>query len=437
MNNQDNNNINILHHALEYALKKGCSDARLVLVTGEENELEWRDNAVDRLHHSSGCQLTISLYVDGRFSTINTNRLERNEVENFIDKGIINTRFLEPDPYRILPANELLYKGEMSNMGLYDENYNNIDINQKLALAKQISEEINDNRIITASSMVDDNKSHKYIVTSSGFEGYSARSTYAASATVSVKGEGDERPEDYCFTLANNWQELTHKGIGTEALRRSVNKIGANRINSGKYNIVIDRWCSGSIFNPIIGALNGAALHQQSSFLLNRKGEKIASSLLTIKDNPLQYGRIGATLFDAEGAALNELNVIENGVLNNYYISRYYALKMGVEPTRGSAAIIDFAQSNNNTAELIKQLNNGVYITGFNGGNCNGTTGDFSYGIEGYLVENGIITKPISEMLMTGNMLTLWNNLTQVSNDPLPYMSINTPSLLFSDVILN
>lgn len=435
MNNKEN--IDILHHTLEYALHKGCSDARIMLVTGEENELEWRDNTVDRLHHSSGCQLSISLYVDGRYSTINTNRLERKEIEDFIDKGIINTRFLEPDPYRVLPSNELLYKGEMSNLGLYDDEYNTIEIDEKLSMAKALYEEIDDTRLITASSMVDDNKTHKYIATSRGFEGYSARSSFAASATVSVKGNGDERPEDYCYTVANRWNELSYKNIGKEALNRTINKIGAARITSGKYNIVVDKWCSGTLFNPILGALNGSALHQQSSFLLNRKGDKIFSELLTINDNPLQNNRVGAALFDAEGAALHEMKIIENGTLCDYYISRYYAKKMEIEPTRGSVAIIDFAQSNDNTATLLKNLNNGVYITGFNGGNCNGTTGDFSYGIEGYLVENGIITKPISEMLITGNMLTLWNNLMQVSNDPLSFTSINTPSLLFSDVVLN
>ena len=82
-------------------------------------------------------------------------------------------------------------------------------------------------------------------------------------------------------------------------------------------------------------------------------------------------------------------------------------------------------------------MNRGLYITGINGGNCNGTTGDFSYGIEGYWVENGVIVKPVSEMLMTGNMLELWNNFVDSSNDPLGYTAWKMPSLLFANVVLN
>ena len=73
-------------------------------------------------------------------------------------------------------------------------------------------------------------------------------------------------------------------------------------------------------------------------------------------------------------------------------------------------------------------------VTGFNGGNCNSTTGDFSYGIEGFLIENGKTTQPISEMNVTGNMITLWNNLEEAGNDIRKSSSWRIPSLLFNDI---
>ena len=62
---------------------------------------------------------------------------------------------------------------------------------------------------------------------------------------------------------------------------------------------------------------------------------------------------------------------------------------------------------------------------------------DFSFGIEGYWVENGVIVKPVSGMLITGNMLTLWSNLVDMSNDPLGYTAWKLPSLLFAEVVVN
>lgn len=73
-------------------------------------------------------------------------------------------------------------------------------------------------------------------------------------------------------------------------------------------------------------------------------------------------------------------------------------------------------------------------ITGFNGGNCNSSTGDFSYGIEGFLIENGKLTQPVSEMNVTGNMLALWSSLVETGNDPRLSSSWRIPSLVFEGV---
>ena len=75
-----------------------------------------------------------------------------------------------------------------------------------------------------------------------------------------------------------------------------------------------------------------------------------------------------------------------------------------------------------------------IYITGFNGGNSNTSTGNFSYGIEGFLVKGGKIVCPLREMLMTGDFITLWNNLVATADDARPCMSKLIPTLAFGNV---
>ena len=142
------------HYALDYALRKGCQQVRALFSSGEENEVEVRDGKVDKLHHSGGCQLSLSLFVDGAYSTISTNRLEREELEHFIDKGIISTRFLEKDPYRSLPEQEMYYRGEMNDFGLYDTGFKDIDVDEKIVVAKGVFDEIVDERVIESVSVV-------------------------------------------------------------------------------------------------------------------------------------------------------------------------------------------------------------------------------------------------------------------------------------------
>ena len=68
------------------------------------------------------------------------------------------------------------------------------------------------------------------------------------------------------------------------------------------------------------------------------------------------------------------------------------------------------------------------------GGNSNGTTGDFSFGIRGLLVEGGEIVQPVGEMNVTGNLKDLFARLEAVGNDPYPYSTTLAPSLVFTDV---
>ena len=84
--------------------------------------------------------------------------------------------------------------------------------------------------------------------------------------------------------------------------------------------------------------------------------------------------------------------------------------------------------------EIIKGVSRGIFVTGFIGGNSNGTTGDFSFGISGMFIENGELVKPVYEMNISGNMKDLWNQLVEIGNDPDVYSSWRTPTLHFNKV---
>lgn len=85
----------------------------------------------------------------------------------------------------------------------------------------------------------------------------------------------------------------------------------------------------------------------------------------------------------------------------------------------------------------MREMGNGILVTGFNGGNCNGATGDFSYGIEGFLFSGGTIIHPVREMNITGNVVSLWNNLAAVGKDPLKWAKWQIPSLAFENINFN
>jgi PmbA protein len=198
--------------------------------------------------------------------------------------------------------------------------------------------------------------------------------------------------------------------------------------------MLIDNLSGGRLLSPLISALYGSAIQQKNSFLIDKLGEKIVSEKITLIDDPHIPQARGARWFDGEGVATKKSSIIEKGVLGMYFIDTYYGGKLGMEPTVQAPSIINFQLGDKNFDQLLATIDKGIWITGFNGGNSNSTTGDFSFGIEGFLIENGQPVKPLNEMNITGNLLTLWQNIIEIGNDPRLTSSWRIPSILFDAV---
>jgi PmbA protein len=84
--------------------------------------------------------------------------------------------------------------------------------------------------------------------------------------------------------------------------------------------------------------------------------------------------------------------------------------------------------------EIQRNVKRGIFVTGFIGGNSNSTTGDFSFGVSGMLIENGVLVRPVYEMNISGNMKDFWNELFEIGNDPYPYSDARTPTLHFRNI---
>lgn len=430
------NDKKLAQWAMEYALKNGCQSSRVTLYNGSSSSFEIRDMKIDRLQQASENSMAIHLFVDGRYGSYSTNRLDKTELEKFIKDGIAATRFLAEDKARALPDASLYYKGGAADLGLIDPDFESIQPDDKVALAMSVCEEImgKDDRIISANSSYSDEKDFKYMVASNGFEGEASGTSFGLVGSVSIRGEGDARPESYWYDSSLYYKELVKKGIGTTALERVLRKLGQRKVASGKYTMVVDNMNSSRLLSPVIGAIYGSSIQQKNSFLLDQLGRKVASEKMTLVDEPHLTGASGARYFDSEGVATRRLPVFENGVLKTYYIDTYSANKMGVKQTIGSPSILTIRHGEGDLRGLVASVDKGILVTGFNGGNCNSTTGDFSYGVEGFLIENGKLSQPISEMNATGNMLALWSDLAEVGNDPRLSSSWRIPSLLFNGV---
>lgn len=429
-------NKKLAQWAMDFALKNGCQAAKVILYANSNTSFQLRDAKMDRLQQASESGLGISLYVDGRYGNYSTNRLDKKELESFIKNGIESTRYLAPDEFRVLADPSRYYKGGKPDLKLFDNKVFGINPDDKVAIARAAAEEVlgKNDRIISVETSYGDGESTSYRLMSNGFEGESKSTWFSVSASVAIRGEGEARPSDAWYESTLFYDALPKTDIGSKALERVLRKLGQKKAKSGKYTMVVDPMNSGSMLRPLLSALYGSSLQQKNSFLMDKLNQKVLSDKMVLMDDPHVVGANGSRYFDSEGVATERRPIFENGVLKTYFIDTYNAKKLGVEPTINSPSRLVLTPGSKDLNGLIADVEKGILVTGLNGGNSNSNTGDFSYGIEGFLIENGKLTQPVSEMNVTGNFLTLWNSLAAIGNDPRPGRSWMIPSLVFDGV---
>ena len=430
-------------------------DYKLVLLENHEDNIVLRDGKVEKMLRATSLSLAINLYLDGRDGFFYTNDLRPDSISAFIKTAFETTRLLEPDETRTLADPSRYYKGGGPDLQNFDASLSEIDLQEKIKLLKETAAEVEgtDKRIISMQTRYADRKHEAHYLISNGFDACEQSSYCTLTSIVTVEGEGGQHPMDGWGESRIFFRQMPRSGIGRTALERTLRKIGQRPAPSGHYRMILESPCAGNFLQPILNAMNGQALQQRTSFLAGKLGEQVVSPLVNIIDDPLQPGTRGASLFDYDGVATQRRELFTEGRLMTYFIDTPMSKKLGMAPTtqgihrlimEGSPSpnLSPVGRGANTTGRLYTPLPTGerlgeglsVLVTDFNGGNCDPVTGNFSYGIEGFLMENGIIVQPVSGMNITGNMLDVWQRLSYVGNDADPWEAELIPTLAFENV---
>lgn len=432
---------NLAEYALETALKAGANGVRVKLGKSVMDLYMLLNGGLDKVTHSADRAMTFSIFADGRHGIFSTNRLDKEQLRPFLQKAVETVRLLAPDKFRKLPDPSRIVRTAITGqeMGLYDPLYEKISPAERLSTAfgasifgKIIPTEC---EIISEETEYSDSVSDRLVLDSNGLRARQTDTSFDLGCEMTIKGSDGAKYSGY-------WWESSIKtgydmsAVCAKALERAISQMNPRDIPSGKYNVVIAPSVGSKLVSPVLAALDGFALQQQNSFLLDSLGKKLFSEGFSIIDKPCERGRYGAKLYDSEGVAASNRPIIENGVVREYFINTYISGKLGMEPTLSDALRPCLSQygSASTRDEIMALCGDGILVTGFNGGNSNSATGDFSYGIEGFAFRDGKITHPVRELVMTGNFISLWNSLIAAGNDSRPCMSKQIPSLAFSGV---
>ncbi len=429
----------VARDAVKAAQNSGAQGVAARVAKVREVGVQWRDGQIEQVTESTTRGLALSLYVDGRFASVSTSDLRKEAIGPFIADAVAMTRTLAEDPFRTLPDPSLYANRPDLDLLFADPDYPSLTAQRRRDLARAIEDAARSvggaNRILSVTTSVSDSRSEVFRVTSNGFEGERIDTSFWLSGSVTVQDEDGRRPEDGDFSGGRFVRDLGDPAaVGQSSSQRALARLGSSKVESKVMTLVLDNRAGGRLVGALLSPLAASSIQQRRSFLEGRAGDSVGSDLLHIVDDPLIPKGFGSRHFDGEGISARKLPLFEAGVLKNYYVDTYYGKKLSMAPTTGGTSNLAWALGPKSQTELIAEAGEGVFVSGFLGGNSNGTTGDYSLGIQGFMIRSGALAEPVAEMNISGNQLDLWKRLVGVGNDPYAYSPLRTPTLVFESV---
>lgn len=621
----------IADKSVQMALAAGASAVMVSLDKAKTEIYALLDGEIDNIRQTGDRSLTFNIYADGKYGTFSTNRFEEDSLRDFLCKAVETVRMLVADPFRGLPDKKDLATDAVNGdeMGLCWYGYDSVSRDEKLEMARRVSvfgefstpSSDRNWRVVSEEVEYNNTLSDTYLTSSDGCRCRQTETSFEVSCQVTVEDNDGNKYTGLWWDYGVSPEKVLTSECGRKAVEMAVMQIAPVNADKGKYTMVVSRLVSGRLLQPVLNALSSLSVYQKSSFLVDALGKQVFSKGLNVVDMPLEKGKSGAILFETDGRACRNREIITDGVVKENFTSIYMSRKLGIPPTsscpnrpvlqpfvseellggerggghcgvsgdglggergtelgaenggcrgtglageRGEVSGAGFGAVNggergaghcgvsgdgrdasglggvsgdgrgvergevsnsgigavnggergaefgavsggergvelgavnggergagfgavsggergtglgaergaelgavkgggrgtglagglgaecgqkadpfvNEIAQrdILDLCGSGILVTDFNGGNCNSATGDFSYGVSGFLFENGKITSPIDSMLITGNMTDLWSNLLAAGSDPVPGMSRQVPTLAFRDVTFN
>ncbi len=206
------------------------------------------------------------------------------------------------------------------------------------------------------------------------------------------------------------------EAIGRHVAAMAVTMLKAELCPAGRMPVVIDNGFGGVIFHEACGhALEATSVSKGRSVFAGKLGQAIASPAVTAIDDATIRNAWGSGNIDDEGLPCRRTVLIEKGILKSYLIDRLGGRRMGMQPT-GSGRRQDYrfaptsrmsntyiAPGSYSNDEIIASVSSGLYCKSMGGGSVNPATGEFNFAVrEGYLIENGRISRPVRGATLIG-----------------------------------
>ncbi|MCM8527305.1 MAG: TldD/PmbA family protein, partial [Lentisphaeraceae bacterium] len=321
--------------ALEYMYKcaEEAGSDQFDILAGESNDnsVQVYNGKVKETEISSSQGIGIRLFKDGKPGYSFTRKLSEEAIKCCVTDAADLSTYSSPVDYKLPEPSKL----NEIDLELWNDDLQNLTTDQFLKLSFEL-----ENKAKTSHKLVENvlsagvgkSSSSFYLYNSEGIKYNSKRNSVMAGVSLVAK-KGQIKKTGGKYKSTRNFSEINSDELTERASTKAIELLDAKPIKAGSYPVLFDYYMAPTLLRSLLPALNAEAVQKGQSKFAGKVNSKIASSCLTMINDPFIVGLPGSGLIDSEGVATEKFNVIENGILKTFLYNLESAQKDGVKPT--------------------------------------------------------------------------------------------------------
>jgi PmbA protein len=429
---------------IHLALRKGADEAEAYIKSSKNLSIEIKGQKIDALESSLSFGYSLRVLKDRRLGF--SYSTDRDDIESVVDNAVEAARWVDRDEHLELPETS-----DSGSVEIFDPKISSIgeeEAVKKVSLLEKAAYEEDERVRNIRKARGSFTKTEIIIMNSEGVDKHYSSTTCTAQIMVMAEDERDSQMGWY-FMGSRFLDEISFKDVGRNAAKRSVQLLGSRRMNSQKTPVILDNSVAVEFMGIFASSFSSENVQKGKSLLSGKLGRKVISDKISIIDNGLLPGKLGSRPVDDEGVPSRERTLIRRGTLLGYLYNTYTAKKDGVSSTgnavrSGFSGLPSVGISNLyiepvsktdviSPGDIFRTVDKCLYVTEAMGVHtANPITGEFSIGVSGLWIEKGEISFPVKEAVISGNLLSFFENIEAVGDDLRFFGNVGAPSLLFA-----
>jgi PmbA protein len=406
--------------ACEEAMRSGAQFADASADRGREISVVAERNAIKSSDTRSWAAVSVRAFAAGGTGWCSGSTISEDAAREAGRRAAEMSKAAESDPDFVDLVGPATYP-EVG--GLYDPKVAALDGRE---LARWVTENIDRARAVSDDAVVGGSTEARQqewaLVNNRGVRVAQQGTSVSLSANVVLR-RNDDVGSFYEWDVARLLDDLEPEELGDAAAKEALKYLNSRTIRTGTMPVVFGPLASRAFLVGLCAAASAEEVQRQRSFLVGKKGEPVASELVTLVDNPLIPAGLASGICDGDGFPHRRTTVVERGVLRSYLHSNYTAKKAGEEntghSTRGGIAPTNVIPTlgEKTAAEIIGEVEDGIYVT-LGQPNPDTASGQVSALVDaGFRIERGELTYPLKNTMVAGHALELFQNIDAVSSD--------------------